>query len=86
MEPNTKLNTTLAQQLFTFTKIHLYKFSPGQPIPTSDKDKDKDKSSKPPQKQSFNYLLKSMASEKLEFLIKFLQNSNSKLAPKLIIS
>src|ERR1700752_1471007 len=34
MEQNTKLNTTLAQKLFNFTKTHLRKFTPGQPIPT----------------------------------------------------
>ena len=81
IEQNTKLNTSLAQQLFKFTKTHLRNFTPGQLVPTSDKDK----SSKPPQKQSFNLLLKSMASEKPEFLTQFLQESNPKLAPKLII-
>src|SRR5260364_419673 len=35
MEQNTKLNTTLAQKLFNFTKTHLRKFTPGQPIPTT---------------------------------------------------
>src|ERR1041384_7009425 len=82
MEQNTKLNTTLAQKIFNFAKIHLRQFTPGQPIPTTT---EKEPTSKPPQKQSFNLLLKSMASEKPEFLTQFLQESNPKLASKLII-
>ena len=81
MEQNTKLNTTLAQKLFNFAKIHLRKFTPGQPIPTTGKEP----TSKPPQKQSFNYLLKSMAIEKPEFLTEFLQQSNQSLSPELNI-
>ena len=82
MEQNTKLNTTLAQKLFNFTKTHLRKFTPGQPIPTT---AGKETTSKPPQKQSFNYLLKSMAIEKPEFLTEFLQQSNQSLSPELNI-
>ena len=79
MEQNTKLNTTLAQKLFNFTKTHLRKFTPGQPIPTTT---EKEPTSKPPQKQSFNYLLKSMATEKPDFLTEFLKQSNQSLSPE----
>ena len=87
IEQNTKLNTTLAQKLFNFTKTHLRKFTPGQPIPTpvGKESTSKESTSKPPQKQSFNYLLKSMATEKPDFLTEFLQQSNKSLSPELNI-
>ncbi|CAG8855466.1 45334_t:CDS:1, partial [Gigaspora margarita] len=50
-----------------------------QPISTTT---GKEPISKPPQKQSFNYLLKSMATEKPDFLIEFLKQSNQSLSPE----
>ncbi|CAG8855311.1 25565_t:CDS:1, partial [Gigaspora margarita] len=44
-----------------------------QPIPTTT---EKEPTSKPLQKQSFNYLLKSIATEKPDFLTEFLKQSN----------
>ena len=81
MEPNTKLNTSLAQQLFNFSKIHLRKFTPGQPIPTTPNSTQPTTNHKPPQKQSFNYLLKTIAAKKPEFLTDFLRQSNPSLSP-----
>jgi hypothetical protein len=85
IEPNTKLNTSLAQQLFNFSKIHLRKFTPGQPIPSTSNNTQPTANQKPSQKQSFNYLLKSMAAEKPEFLSDFLRQSNPSLSPQLNI-
>ncbi|RIB26423.1 hypothetical protein C2G38_2163355 [Gigaspora rosea] len=85
MEPNTKLNTSLAQQLFNFSKIHLRKFTLGQLISTTPNSTQPTTNQKPPQKQSFNYLLKTIAAEKPEFLTDFLHKSNPSLSPQLNI-
>src|SRR5690349_638692 len=85
MEPNTKLNISLAQQLFNFSKIYLHKFTSGQPIPSTPNNTQLTTNQKSSQKQSFNYLLKSIAAEKPEFLTNFLHQSNPSLLPQLNI-
>jgi hypothetical protein len=70
MEPNSKLNTPLSQQLFEFLKPNLIQFAPGKTIPSENPD------IKSTFKYSFDYLLKNMAERKPKFLVDLVHKTN----------
>jgi len=74
MEPNSKLNTSLAQQLFDFLKPNLISFVPEKIIPS------KNPNIKSTFKYSFDYLLKMMAEQKSKFLVDLVHKSNSSIS------
>src|SRR6185295_19058168 len=74
MQQHNKLNTPLAQQLFTLLKSNLRDFIPGQIIP---KKTDNNKpNNRPLAKFSFTYILNKMAGDKPKFLTDFVIKSS----------
>src|ERR1043165_1932761 len=74
IEPNSKLNTSLAQQLFDFLKPNLISFAPEKIIPS------KNPNIKSTFKYSFDYLLKMMAEQKPKFLVDLVHKSNPSIS------
>jgi hypothetical protein len=78
MELFSKFNTPQTREIFEFLKPHLLNFIPGKIIK-------EESNNHPVLKNNFNYLLKSMAGLRPNFLTKFIYQSNPNIDTSVII-
>jgi hypothetical protein len=89
MEPFTKFNTPLAQQIFEFMKPHLIDFAPGKVRNSNNSNQQQESNTNNPTQQkskhTFKYLLKSMTGLRPNFLTEITYQHNPSMDKKLTI-